>query len=79
MSNARNLIRVCKGKSIVVTSGGSNLYDMRKPQELAAIAQLLGLTPDKAYRSLKSDCQSVILHAQSRRINKATISVQPLK
>lgn len=73
--NATNIIRACKGKNIILSSGCKDVYDQRSPYDVINLGCVLGLTQDQAYNSIAKNCTQALQHAQVRREFKSAVSV----
>ncbi|ESP00435.1 hypothetical protein LOTGIDRAFT_87019, partial [Lottia gigantea] len=60
ISNACDLVRVCKGKNIIITSGANKPIELRGPYDIANLAQLFGLTFDQARDAVCCNCRAVL-------------------
>ncbi|KAH7099745.1 Polymerase/histidinol phosphatase-like protein [Auriculariales sp. MPI-PUGE-AT-0066] len=58
--SAREVVRVAKGKGIVITGGG----EPRAPRDLANLAGLLDLQPNVAHDAVTGTCRSVLIRAR---------------
>ncbi|GJF00002.1 PHP domain-like protein [Phanerochaete sordida] len=71
---AREVVRVTKGKGILVTGGVANQADLRAPRDVGNLITLLGLPQNVAHDALTKTPQSLILRAQTRRTYRAVFS-----
>ncbi|KAI0916530.1 hypothetical protein AcW1_010104 [Taiwanofungus camphoratus] len=71
---AREVVRVTKGKGILVSGGVSNDYDLRAPKDVCNLITLLGLPQNVAHDASTRVPQSLILRAQTRRTYRAVLS-----
>ncbi|KIL64019.1 hypothetical protein M378DRAFT_192767 [Amanita muscaria Koide BX008] len=71
---AREVVRVTKGKGIIVTSGSVGEADLRAPRDVANLLTLLGIPQDTAIHSLTSIPKSITIRAQTRRTYRAVLS-----
>ncbi|XP_068114047.1 ribonuclease P protein subunit p30 [Hyperolius riggenbachi] len=67
ISNALNLMQVCKGKNIVISSGAEKPLDLRGPYDVATLGLLFGLGEGPAKAALSTNCRSVLLHGETRK------------
>ncbi|XP_064630602.1 ribonuclease P protein subunit p30-like isoform X2 [Lineus longissimus] len=79
ISNAIELVDLCKGKNIILSSGCKKAMNLRSPDDVLAMKHLLNMTEKQACATLTTNCRSVILRGQSRQFAKSTISMIPLK
>jgi ribonuclease P/MRP protein subunit RPP1 len=75
IGNATNLIRACKGRNIILSSGCKDVYDQRSPYDVINLGCVLGLTQDQAHSSITKNCIQSLQHAQVRRVFKSTVQV----
>ncbi|KIK59690.1 hypothetical protein GYMLUDRAFT_168854 [Collybiopsis luxurians FD-317 M1] len=71
---AQELVRVTKGKGLIVSGGVVAQADMRAPRDVANLITLLGLPQDAAHAACTSTPKSLILRAQTRRTFRAVFS-----
>ncbi|KAJ4488391.1 PHP domain-like protein [Lentinula aciculospora] len=71
---ARELVRVTKGKGLIVSGGVVAQTDMRAPRDVANLITLLGLSQDAAHAACTSVPKSLILRAQTRKTYRAVFS-----
>ncbi|KAE9390759.1 PHP domain-like protein [Gymnopus androsaceus JB14] len=71
---ARELVRVTKGKGLIVSGGVVAQADMRAPRDVANLISLLGLPQDGAHAACTSMPKSLILRAQTRKTYRAVFS-----
>lgn len=73
-ANAREVVRVTKGKGVLVSGGVVNDADLRGARDVANLMTVLGLSPDAAHHAATKIPQSLILRAQTRRAYRAVLS-----
>lgn len=61
--NSLSLIRACKKKNIILTSGAATPFDMRSPHDIQNVALLLGISAPEALAAMSIHALSVLLHA----------------
>ncbi|KAI9001117.1 PHP domain-like protein [Trametes punicea] len=71
---AREVVRVTKGKGILVSGGVFNEADLRAPRDVANLVTILGAPQDVAHNASTKVAQSLILRAQTRRTYRAVLS-----
>ncbi|KAM6502890.1 RNase P subunit p30 domain containing protein, partial [Amanita muscaria] len=69
---AREVVRVTKGKGIIVTSGSIGEADLRAPRDVANLLTLLGIPQDTAIHSLTNIPKSITIRA--RKTYRAVLS-----
>ncbi|ELT98263.1 hypothetical protein CAPTEDRAFT_220335 [Capitella teleta] len=77
LANSLALIRVCKGKNIIISSGCQKALELRGPYDVANIALLTGLTEAQTKQCLSRNCHQVLMHAAARKSEKGLLSVFP--
>ncbi|XP_076113665.1 ribonuclease P protein subunit p30-like [Mytilus galloprovincialis] len=75
IANAQTLIRVCKGKNVIISSGCLKAMDLRGPHDVANLGLLFGMSQEQAKAAISTNCQSLLLHSESRKITKSTVGV----
>lgn len=73
ISNARSLLRLTRGRGVLLTSGARSPLELRSPGDAAAIAGLFGLSRGAALVAMSETASAVLRHAQLRR-RRATTS-----
>ncbi|KAF8066543.1 PHP domain-like protein [Lyophyllum atratum] len=71
---ARELTRVTKGRSLVVSGGVVSEADLRAPIDVGNLIALLGLAQDVTHASLTKVPKSLVLRAQTRNTYRAVFS-----
>ncbi|KAG2349514.1 PHP domain-like protein [Suillus weaverae] len=71
---AREVVRVAKGKGIVVSGGVASDADYRGPKDIANLLTLLGLAQNLAHDASVAAPKSLILRAQARKTYRAVLS-----
>ncbi|KAH7056827.1 ribonuclease P/MRP protein subunit RPP1 [Linnemannia elongata] len=63
ISNAQSLIRVTRGKNIIISSQAMRAMELRGPYDIVNFGTLLGLNQAVAKDCLSSHCRAVAMHA----------------
>ncbi|KAI0339224.1 PHP domain-like protein [Trametopsis cervina] len=71
---AREVVRVTKGKGIVVTSAGRNVADLRAPRDVGNLITMLDLGQNEAHDACTKTPQSLVRRAQTRKTYRAVLS-----
>ncbi|KAL4251140.1 RNase P protein component 3 family protein [Abortiporus biennis] len=71
---AREVVRVTKGKGIIVSSGAANQSDLRAPRDVGNLITFLGLATNLCNDASTKTPQSLILRAQTRKTYRAVFS-----
>eukprot|EP00730_Choanoeca_flexa_P017774 TRINITY_DN8594_c0_g1_i3.p1 TRINITY_DN8594_c0_g1~~TRINITY_DN8594_c0_g1_i3.p1 ORF type:complete len:338 (+),score=73.98 TRINITY_DN8594_c0_g1_i3:71-1084(+) len=67
ISNAQAIVRVTKGKHVILSSGLEDGRCLRSPHDVANLARLFGLSADQAWAALTTTPRHVVEHARMRR------------
>lgn len=79
ISNGLDLVRVCKGKHVVVTSGAEYVMELRGPYDIINLGLLFGLKQDQSKAAVCKNVRSAIYHAEARnRTAKGVIGIEKL-
>ncbi|TFK47451.1 PHP domain-like protein [Heliocybe sulcata] len=73
-AGARELVRVTKGKGVLVSGSVNNEWDLRAPRDVANLITLLGLPQDVAHHAATTIPKSLVVRAQTRRTYRAILS-----
>jgi len=73
--NAMNLVRVTRGKNIIISSAAEKLMDIRSPYDIANLGTLFGLNFDIAKNCLSSNCHSILLHGATRKAHQGVFQL----
>ncbi|KLO12317.1 PHP domain-like protein [Schizopora paradoxa] len=73
-AGAREMTRVTKGKSLVLSSGTESCQLLRAPRDAGNLLTLAGLAQDQAHHAATSTPKSLILRAQTRKTYRAILS-----
>ncbi|EAU86606.2 hypothetical protein CC1G_07802 [Coprinopsis cinerea okayama7 len=71
---AREVVRVTKGKGIIVSSGLVDDVDLRAPRDVGNLITLLGLPQDAAHDASTRTPKSLVIRAQTRKTYRAVLS-----
>ncbi|KAM4032076.1 ribonuclease P protein subunit p30 [Anomaloglossus baeobatrachus] len=67
ISNAINLMEICKGKNVIISSGAEKPLELRGPYDVATLALLFGLSERSAKAALSTNCRAALLHGETRK------------
>lgn len=73
-AGAREVVRVTKGKGILVSGGAASEAECRAPGDVANLITILGLAQNVAHDASTKVPQSLILRAQTRKTYRAVFS-----
>ncbi|KAF9445774.1 PHP domain-like protein, partial [Macrolepiota fuliginosa MF-IS2] len=71
---ARELVRVTKGKNLLVSGGVASSGDLRAPRDIGNLVTMLGLPQDAAHAMSTTNAKSLVLRAQTRKTYRAVFS-----
>jgi len=71
---AREVVRVTKGKGIIVSGGAGAEADLRASRDVGNLITLLGLAPNLAHDASTTTPKSLVLRAQTRKTYRAVLS-----
>lgn len=71
---AREVIRVTKGKGVIVSGGITNGPDLRAPRDIVNLITMLGLAQDLAHSTMSKEPQALTLRTQTRKTYRAILS-----
>ncbi|XP_059025470.1 ribonuclease P protein subunit p30 isoform X4 [Mustela lutreola] len=64
ISNALNLMQVCKGKNVILSSAAERPLEIRGPYDVANLGLLFGLSESDAKAAVSTNCRAVLLHGE---------------
>uniref|UniRef100_A0A8C5RF93 Ribonuclease P protein subunit p30 n=1 Tax=Laticauda laticaudata TaxID=8630 RepID=A0A8C5RF93_LATLA len=67
ISNAYNLLQICRGKNIVLSSGAEKPIQLRGPYDVANIGWLFGLSGSNGKAAVSTNTRAVLLHGEARK------------
>jgi len=70
------LVRITKGKNIILSSDAQKVMELRGPYDVVNLGNLFGMSPDKAKASISKLCQSVVIHAETRKTYRGMLKVE---
>ncbi|CAG8693391.1 25957_t:CDS:2, partial [Gigaspora margarita] len=71
ISNAQNLVRVSRGKNIIITSEAQRAMELRGPYDIVNLGTIMGMNQAIAKECITTNCRSVVIHA-------AVVSFDPI-
>jgi len=71
---AREVVRVTKGKGILLSGGASEQTEIRAPRDAANLITLLGIPQNLSHDAVTQTPKSLVLRAQTRKTYRATLS-----
>ncbi|CAG8815047.1 14264_t:CDS:2 [Cetraspora pellucida] len=79
ISNAQNLVRVSRGKNIIITSEAQRAMELRGPYDIVNLGTIMGMNQATAKECITTNCRAVVMHAATRRnTHKAVVSFEPI-
>ncbi|PPQ82266.1 hypothetical protein CVT26_010064 [Gymnopilus dilepis] len=73
-ASTRELIRVTKGKGLLISGGVVTEADVRPPRDISNLVHVLGLAQDAAHDALTKTPKSLIIRAETRKTYRAVLS-----
>ncbi|XP_037681637.1 ribonuclease P protein subunit p30-like [Choloepus didactylus] len=74
ISNTLNLMQVCKGKNVILSSAAERPLEMRGPYDVANLGLLFGLSESDAKAAVSTNCTVALLHVETRKTTFGIIS-----
>ncbi|XP_047682001.1 ribonuclease P protein subunit p30 isoform X2 [Prionailurus viverrinus] len=74
ISNALNLMQVCKGKNVILSSAAERPLEIRGPYDVANLGLLFGLSESDARAAVSTNCRAALLHGETRKTAFGIIS-----
>ncbi|KAI0055708.1 PHP domain-like protein [Artomyces pyxidatus] len=71
---AQEVVRVTKGKGIVLSGGAAEVAELRAPKDVGNLITFLGLAQNLAHDTATTTPKSVVLRAQTRKTYRAVFS-----
>ena len=75
LQNAMSIIKLTKGKGIILSSESNNRLFMRSPIDVCSIGKLLGLNDQQARQTITTNCLNVLQHAHYRKTHKGVAQI----
>ncbi|PPR04193.1 hypothetical protein CVT24_010741 [Panaeolus cyanescens] len=73
-ASTRELVRVTKGKGLIISGGVVQDADLRAPRDVANLISILGLPQDATHAASSKEPKSLIIRAQTRKTYRAVLS-----
>ncbi|XP_031623918.1 ribonuclease P protein subunit p30 [Contarinia nasturtii] len=70
---AQNIVSHRKPKSIVITGGALNPFQVRSPYDVANLGLIFGLSEEQSKSAISNICRTILLKAEGRRYGKTVI------
>ncbi|KAI9004126.1 RNase P subunit p30-domain-containing protein, partial [Gaertneriomyces semiglobifer] len=67
ISNAAALVRVTKGKNILITSGAEKALELRGPHDVINLGSIFSMNQTLTKSSIMDNCRSILFHSATRR------------
>uniref|UniRef100_A0A8C6HWY1 Ribonuclease P protein subunit p30 n=1 Tax=Mus spicilegus TaxID=10103 RepID=A0A8C6HWY1_MUSSI len=74
ISNALNLMQICKGKNVILSSAAERPLEIRGPYDVANLGLLFGLSENDGKAAVSTNCRAVFLHGETRKTAFGIIS-----
>uniref|UniRef100_A0A6B2LCT3 Uncharacterized protein n=1 Tax=Arcella intermedia TaxID=1963864 RepID=A0A6B2LCT3_9EUKA len=78
LRNALHLVRISRGKNIILSSGAKDPLDLRGPYDVSNLSCMFGLEVSNAKHIVSTNCRSVLLHAEARKVGRGAFVSVPL-
>ncbi len=78
LARAGELVRLTRGRGVVLVSGADVAFEMRGPADVANLGVLIGLRPDAARNAVAASAQDVVDAGSRRAMHKSRVSVHSL-
>ncbi|GAA96250.1 uncharacterized protein L969DRAFT_42450 [Mixia osmundae IAM 14324] len=80
IAGARELVRLTKGKNIILSSEIRRAMELRAPEDLFNLCHIFGLKSDDARKTLQDNPKAAVLHGYAiRKTHRAVIGVPTIK
>ncbi|XP_052225897.1 ribonuclease P protein subunit p30-like isoform X2 [Dreissena polymorpha] len=79
IANAQQFVFCDIGKNIILTSGCEKAMELRGPYDVANLGSLLNLNAAQSKAAVTSNCEALLKHSESRRLNKSVSKVEKLE
>ncbi|KAF9044211.1 RNase P subunit p30-domain-containing protein [Panaeolus papilionaceus] len=73
-ASTRELVRVTKGKGLIISGGVVQDADLRAPRDISNLVSILGLAQDAAHAAATKEPKSLVIRAQTRKTYRAVLS-----
>ncbi|XP_023304446.2 ribonuclease P protein subunit p30 [Lucilia cuprina] len=73
---AHNYFVKGKSRSIIISSGATNVFELRGPYDVANLSFIFGLSEDQGKCAIDRFCRQLFLRAESRRVGKTVMFVK---
>ncbi|KAI8920974.1 ribonuclease P/MRP protein subunit RPP1 [Powellomyces hirtus] len=78
VSNAAALVRITRGKGVLLTSDARKAMELRGVYDVINLASIFSLPQDRAKHALDATCRAVLLHAATRKqIHRGVVAMEP--
>ncbi|RIA92412.1 RNase P subunit p30-domain-containing protein [Glomus cerebriforme] len=79
ISNAQSLVRVTRGKNIIISSEAQKAMELRGPYDIVNLGTIMGMNQATAKDCVSTNCRAVVMHAKTRRnTHRAVVSFEPI-
>ncbi|CAG8482967.1 1548_t:CDS:2 [Ambispora gerdemannii] len=79
ISNAQNLVRVTRGKNLIISSGAQKAMELRGPYDIVNLGTIMGMNQEVSKDCISTNCRAVLYRAMTRRdIHKSVIASAPI-
>ncbi|CAG8674574.1 2496_t:CDS:2, partial [Ambispora leptoticha] len=79
ISNAQNLVRVTRGKNIIISSGAQKAMELRGPYDIVNLGTIMGMNQEVSKDCISTNCRALLYRAMTRRdVHKSVIASAPI-
>ncbi|EYC09653.1 hypothetical protein Y032_0059g2981 [Ancylostoma ceylanicum] len=79
LHSGRFLLRGLRGRSVVMTSGASSMYELRAPVDVMNMTILWGVSGADARPMISGNARQILLRAEARRTVRGALHVAPVE
>ncbi len=79
IGNTKIVIQYLRGRNLILSSGADSYNQLRSPQDVINIGQVLQLTYEQAAKAVGENCVKVLKHATARRLRYIPVEVLSMK
>jgi ribonuclease P/MRP protein subunit RPP1 len=76
LSNAANLVRVTRGKNVIVSSQAQRALEVRGPYDVANLCTLFGMNQALGMDAVSANPRKVVVHAHTRKTHKGAVLIE---
>ncbi|KAJ3023108.1 Ribonuclease P protein subunit p30 [Thoreauomyces humboldtii] len=78
ISNAAQLVRITKGKNIIISSEAQKAMELRGPYDVINLGSIFSMSQDRAKNALDANCRAVLVHSATRKqVHRGIMAMEP--